>query len=280
MNGQTFHRKYNQDALVQGLELETAAGGDLASGLSAWAAGEVQLSKDGGAFADRLAALNETPAASGSWRLTLPAADLVCKTAVFKVARAGAIRPVLFRIETYGHPSAQIRADFGTAWLSSANAGALTQTPRPLSGDLEAVQYARWRQTWQGIGLDSTGWEAYTLTIKEDADKDDDDDALLTVRVSNPADATNDGLLRLNRCKVPTADQGLATLTVTPSGADTTVSVDVKAAALGLLAGGTEKPWGYQIDRWMSGGGGKETVGSGTLAVLQAVRRGTDKPLA
>ena len=279
MNGRTFHRKYNQDALVQGLELETAAGGDLATGLSAWGAGEVQLSKDGGAFADRLAALNETPAASGAWRLTLPAADLACKTAVFKVQRAGVIRPVLIRVETYGHTAAQVRADFDTAWLTSATAGELDQTPRPLSGDLEAVQYARWQQTWQGIGLDSTGWEAYTLTIKEDADTDDDDDALLTVRVSNPADGANDGLLRLNRGKVPVSDQTLATLTVVPSGGDTTVSVDVRAAALGLLAGGTEKPWSYQIDRWMAGGG-KETVGSGTLVVLQAVRRGTGTPTA
>ena len=266
-------RDYATAAILDGLTIRDATGEPV--GALAVAVGDVKYSLDGGALTNLASQPAYTPVGSRLLRVQLTAAELTGKRCTIYSQHAGAPQQVVAVVDTYGHASAQIVADFGTRWPDGTVASTSTGTTTTFTTDLERPNYYHWTQRWTGTGLDSAGWTQYAVTVKEDPALDGDDEALLVVRVTSPADA-GDGLRVLNRKAVAAADYGKATLAVTAAGGNTTLDLDVQAAAMGVPPTVGSKPWYYEITRWT--GTKKERVGYGRLKVPQAVRRGAGVP--
>lgn len=93
------------------------------------AAGDVQVSKDGGAFANLTTLPAVTPAAGGSVEVTFSAAELTCSRLVVRFIDQTATKEwedMMFTVDTYGHTSAE-HPQIGQTLVSSegtAQAGA------------------------------------------------------------------------------------------------------------------------------------------------------------
>ena len=155
-------------------------------------------------------------------------------------------------------------------------AGTASSTAVSVTQDITAQQSSRWDASWTANGLTSTDWTHFVLTVKADPATDADADALLVVRVTNPADAATDGALVRNRVAVPTADRAMASLTVSSTTPNTTVVLAAKAEAMQLPASDAAA-YRYELTRWTTSKG-KQVVAAGDLVLERTLRRATVQP--
>lgn len=174
----------------------------------------------------------------------------------------------------------------GTPWVQSVfektaliagTAASAPPTVAAFGDELTAETAVRWTKTIILSGQASIGWQAFTFTIKADVDAEDDDAALITIRVSNPG-AAADGILRWRGEAValgaPMQTAGaIAVVTTTP---DTTLTVVIVAGAMDLPPSPEGKAYTYEINRWT--GGDKEQIGKGEFVLGRSVRRTTNIP--
>jgi hypothetical protein len=153
-----------------------------------------------------------------------------------------------------------------------ASGTSLTSAPVPIGQDLTIGTSDYWQQAFTATVLVSTGWTKFTFTIKRDPEQDQDSEALLLARVTNPA-AGSDGLLTLNG--QPAVDATLATIAVGSITPDTTVTVTLQAGALVIPPSG-DKPYTYELTRWISGR--KERIATGSMTVERTVIRAVAAP--
>lgn len=108
--------KYGTAGQVEGLALTTAASQALRANPTL-AAGDVQVSKDGGAFTNIATLPAATPAAGRGLRVAFSAAELTCKEIMVQfVDVAGAEwEDLAFVVETYGNAAAKHPFDLATA---------------------------------------------------------------------------------------------------------------------------------------------------------------------
>jgi hypothetical protein len=135
-----------------------------------------------------------------------------------------------------------------------------------------------WSQAFIGAGQDITGWTRLVFTLKDNPAADDDGDALLTVRLSNPAATGTDGILVHNRRDVPAADS------LRPAGIITVEAMNpaqVRAtllpAALQLPPSPDNLPYSFEWN-WWDGAGIKHQIGRGDFSLARSVRRGVVAP--
>lgn len=118
-----IQRKYGAAATIDGVTLITRAALDFKSN-PALAAGDVQISKDGGAFANITTLPIVTPAAGTSVQVSLSATEMQAARVVVRfIDQTGPKEweDLVLVIETYGNASAQHKFDLDTA--SSAQSG-------------------------------------------------------------------------------------------------------------------------------------------------------------
>lgn len=109
------------------------------------AAGDFQISKDDGAFANLATLPAETPASSGSVKVALSAAEMTCGEATIRgvdQTTAKEWMDVVINIETYGHPSAK-HPDLGAGLVQygTAQAGAASTITLATSASTTANIY-------------------------------------------------------------------------------------------------------------------------------------------
>ena len=112
----SFIRRYGTAGTLQ-FPLHEVGSSDLATG-STFVAGDVKLSKDGGALANVAALPAESPAGSGLYVLTLSAAELSAARVTVVIIDQTSPKDFdnrVLRIETYGNPAAQHPYDPGAA---------------------------------------------------------------------------------------------------------------------------------------------------------------------
>src|SRR3954452_21016018 len=109
-----FSRKYGTAATIDGVFL-CAKDTTNVKVSPTLAAGDVQVSKDGGAFANITSLPSETPAGSGVLRGSLSLAEMTAKRVVVRFIDQTATKEWnddLLVVETFGHLSAQLIPDF------------------------------------------------------------------------------------------------------------------------------------------------------------------------
>ncbi|RPI81381.1 MAG: hypothetical protein EHM42_10705, partial [Planctomycetaceae bacterium] len=162
--GPAFLRKYNTLLVAAtAIQIPIIKRGVVDFAVSAdWtpAAGDVKISKDGGAAAN----VTNLPTAvtmgnTAYWEFVLTAAELSCQQAVITVADAAtkAVEDQSFLVETYGHASARYPADwsdgvrFGLTALPNVAAGA--DGGLPLGDANSRVDVGKWLGTTQSSTL-------------------------------------------------------------------------------------------------------------------------------
>lgn len=123
-------------------------------------------------------------------------------------------------------------------------------------------------------GLDSTGWDTFVFTVKRKAVDDEDAQAVLTVRVTDPADPEDGTIVWRGK---ESANDPVAALAVTAEAPDTELTLTLSSGAADLppvLEPGQE--YDYEIVRWI--GGDKRYVARGQLTVTRSVFRGYSPP--
>lgn len=163
-----------------------------------------------------------------------------------------------------------------TDLIGSAN-GSTSGGTVPVTTALSVPGFARWSQGFTATGNAASDWLQFAFTIKTDPERDSDAEALLVVRITNPAASGTDGLLVQNRQAVPTANRTRASITVASVTPDTTVTVTANADAMQLPPSPSGKPYRYELTRW-STAKGKEILGLGNFTVTRSVRRLTAAP--
>lgn len=145
------------------------------------------------------------------------------------------------------------------------------------SVDVSATTGVHYEKSFLISGLDATDWEQFVFTLKRDKDTDEDSEAMLTVRVSNPADGATDGLLIKNGKPVDplTSVRGDAEIIVNTVSPDTSVTLILDAAAMDLPPSGTD-PFDFEIVYWV--GGEKMPFASGGFTIKRSARRAIAAP--
>lgn len=126
-------------------------------------------------------------------------------------------------------------------------------------------------------GFSIAGWTKLVFTIKESAANDDDPEALLVVRLSNPPNAGTDGILIHNRNVIGAGDaiRTKAALSVSETDPDATFSIVAEAEALNLPPSPDNAPFSYEVDVWYPG---KEQIAKGEFAIRRSLRRNPVAP--
>jgi hypothetical protein len=167
--------------------------------------------------------------------------------------------------------------------IQTALIGAAPVSFAPDSGgafDPVAVQSAvYWSLPFLATGLNTTGWTRFAFTVKRNPDAEDDAEALLSVKVTNPADAANDGILVYNRRAVAPADamRTKGGITIEATNPNTIARVTLLPEALVVPPSPSSDPYTFEIDYWLADGI-KRQLGRGDFAVKRSVRRGTGAP--
>jgi hypothetical protein len=146
---------------------------------------------------------------------------------------------------------------------------------------LVAETDVRFSQPLSMPGRDITGWASLTFTVKRLPDNDLDSDAILTVRVSNPAAPATDGILVHRGRPVDPADalRTAGTVVVGSVSPDTTVTPILTAVGMDVPPSPENEPYTYEINVWRAAtGGDKEQIGKAEFSVTQSVRRSAGVP--
>lgn len=169
---------------------------------------------------------------------------------------------ILAAAQTFGASSSTSPADVGSAY------DAVT---------VDTAVY--WSQAFVSPAHDVTGWARMAFTVKRNAETDDDSDALLTVRASNPAAPATDGVLTFNRRAIATDDpiRGMGAIAVEALAPDARARVTLNPGVTALPPSPTNEPYVFEIDVW-DGGGVKRELGRGEFGVRRSVRRAVAAP--
>lgn len=177
-----FLRKYNvtlsggtliRIPIIKRAVVDFAVGADFTP-----AAGDVKISKDGGAAANIGTLPTAVAMGNGAyWEFTLTGTELSAKSIVVTVADSAtkAVEDTSFVVETYGDASAMYQADLsaanlpanvtqllGTAWLTPGTAGTPDVNVKLISGDATAADNAE--AFFDGTGYAGTGNVIPTVT--------------------------------------------------------------------------------------------------------------------
>lgn len=147
----------------------------------------------------------------------------------------------------------------------------------PFSAALGAQTDVRFLQPFALAGVSIAAWTQLVFTIKTNADTDEDADALLVLRATNPPDST-DGII-WHRGKVVAFGDPLQTaggITVSATSPDATFSILLSAVGMNLPPTLDVAPDNYEIDVWV--GGDKRQIAAGDFSVGQSVRRSVVAP--
>lgn len=131
-----------------------------------------------------------------------------------------------------------------------------------------------WADSITATGVVSTSWTQAVLSIKANPETDNDAAALLVARVSN-APAGDDGLLTLNGAAA--GDATLASVTVSATTPNTTISWIVKAAAMAFASTPNNQLYTWEITRWI-GSGRKERLAGGQMSIGRSNLRAAASP--
>jgi hypothetical protein len=237
---------------------------DVYRGAAQIVAGAAATEVGGGLYRYILAGVSATPAEAYS--------------AVFKTADATVDAQHIPALQIVGEGiAAQLAAIQAQTNLISAIVPAIPATSAPVTDPLAAETGVYWSQLLTST-RDLTGWTKATFTLKESAAADDDSEALLTVRVSNPPDAATDGILIHARRVVAAAEAmrtkgSVAIETLNPASARVTLQPD----ALALQPSEPDSPYNYEVDYWLADGH-KRQLGKGDFTLNRSVRRATAAP--
>jgi hypothetical protein len=137
-----------------------------------------------------------------------------------------------------------------------------------------AVMY--WQHTFVFPGWDITGWATVIFVLKRRL-KDTDREALLLLRLTNPAAAASDGVKALNGLPIDVADalRGKASLAVSAVNPATIVAT-VQQEAMDILPTPDDLIYWWEIDVWIAGN--KRQLGQGEFNLTEAVWRATTPP--
>lgn len=127
--------------------------------------------------------------------------------------------------------------EYTTRTLTSTAASTIAAVS---GSSLAVTKYADFDATLTGLTI-SASWTKQYLTVKRNA-SDDEADAILQIMVTNPADATNDGVIYVNGAAATSAQRTLADLTVTQAAG--TIAIHQEASLNALLPAGN-----YTYDR-------------------------------
>lgn len=163
--------------------------------------------------------------------------------------------------------------------LIAATVPSVPATSGPVSDAIGAETVVYWSHLFTAPGVDITGWTFATFTVKSDPNSDEDKDALIAVRVSNPAAAASDGVKVHNGVAVALADamRGRGIVTVESAAPDASIRVTLQPDALRLPPSPSGTPYTYEVDYW-GADGHKRQLGKGGFELVRSVRRGAPAP--
>lgn len=127
-------------------------------------------------------------------------------------------------------------------------------------------------QSLLGTGVDSTGWTSFVFTVKASAD-DRDEEALLLVRVTNPANSGSDGLLRING--QATTHKEWASLAITDTAPNTAATLTCTPTAMNFTPTDSAT-YVWELTRFKTGV--KESIGTGEFTLDRGLLRTTTSP--
>ncbi len=292
-------RQYGVDATVDGIPILSTNGDFLAGAV--FVAGDVKISVDGGAEAAMAlpASFYEQPANSKKYRLFV--SDLLMAGKRVVVDIVDQTNPKAFMdqrviLETQGdalsqHPEATLTSEsVATAvddlltenhgagsWqtkvilASASNSG----SPVTVAADLSAAVGKLFSASIQATNRDTTDTTEWGFTVKEFADADSDDKALIAIR-KTIAGAGDDGLYRYMGRAVSGGDLARGSIVVNNDEPDTLVTVSVSAAFMALPVGN----FSWELTRWRPVGGvdEPEPFGAGAFSVVRLSRLGAPRP--
>lgn len=159
-------------------------------------------------------------------------------------------------------------------WTNPGISGTVLSPNDPaITKDLDLKANYRFELNLDAEGWDASSWTKYVFTIKSDADADDDDNALVMVRETNPGDGTDGLLVHKGR---PASDATLGSLTVDTSVANhTAVNIVIAAGAMNLQPSGSKK-YAWEVTEYK--GTEKRIFADGKLTLRQSVRRKSTAP--
>lgn len=155
-------------------------------------------------------------------------------------------------------------------------AGPASGVPIVVVGDSLSAQTSTRFKTILSSTVVFTGYTALALTIKRDAKRDEDEDALVVIRISNPAVGGTDGIKIFNGRMVDNADAMRLKYTMVPA-ADNQITITIDADAMQIPPSPESAPWDYEIDYW-DAGGKKIQWAQGKIGVGRSGRRATSIP--
>jgi hypothetical protein len=180
---------------------------------------------------------------------------LASKAASLPSDIGGTFTPTTDSLEALQENEEEIDADVWAYTTRTLTQSAASVTAAVTGSDLAITAYVDYAATLTGLTIPST-WTKMWFTVKLE-EEDADSESIIQIQVSNPADATNDGLLYLEGAAYATKTDG--SLTVNQSGG--TVAIALKAAATDGLT--RRRKLGYDVKVLTSAGARTQlTLGS------------------
>lgn len=183
--------KYGIAGQLEGVAL-TTAGSQALKANPTLAAGDVKVSKDGGALTNIATLPAATPAASALLRFSFSATELSCKElAVLCIDAAGAEwEDLAFVVETFGHPNAKHPLDLdATGFVLAPNGLDAVQAPADITSDTNM------RSSFLGMfrGLFNRWFNEVTATSTQAKVKNDGGSVVATMSLSNDSTTVTKG---------------------------------------------------------------------------------------
>jgi hypothetical protein len=181
--------------------------------------------------------------------------------------------PVMFADQSW-----VVGADwFELLWIKLPQIAALgveniPNVPAPFSAQLAAETDVRFSQSVSITGYPVGAWTGAAFTIKRSTD-DDDSEALLTLRVSNPASVGTDGIV-WHRGRGVAGGDALRTagvLAVAQTAPALIYDVHISALGMDLPPCKANEKFAYEFNLFQNGD--KEQTAKGSIVISQSVRR-------
>jgi hypothetical protein len=180
---------------------------------------------------------------------------LASKAATLPSDIGGTFTPTTDSLEALQENEEEIDADVWAYTTRTLTQAAASVVSAVTGSSLTITAYVDYSATLTGLTIPST-WTKMWFTVKLE-EEDADSESIIQIQVSNPANATNDGLLYLEGAAYATKTDG--SLTVNQSGG--TVAIALKAAATDGLV--RRRKLGYDVKVLTSAGARTQlTLGS------------------
>jgi hypothetical protein len=171
---------------------------------------------------------------------------------------------------------------FELLWIKLPQIAALgveniPNVPAPFSAQLAAETDVRFSQSVSITGYPVGAWTGAAFTIKRSTD-DDDSEALLTLRVSNPASVGTDGIV-WHRGRGVAGGDALRTagvLAIAQTAPALIFDVQISALGMDLPPCKANEKFAYEFNLFQNGD--KEQTAKGSIVISQSVRRAIALP--